>query len=166
VLRFVCPLIVVDEIARSRHFYEQLLGQKARNDFGANVEFDGNFSIHLAPRFQAVLGDAAQYPVTNKAHDGELYFETDQLEPICQRLHEAGVEFIHAIREQPWAQRATRLYDPDGHIVEIGEPMETVVWRLHGQGLSVDQISAKTSMPRKYVERVTRERPAPGQVGG
>jgi hypothetical protein len=50
-----------------------------------------------------------------------------------------------------------RLYDPDGHIVEIGESIETVVWRFHKQGLSIDQVSEKSSMPHEFVERVIEE---------
>ena len=164
-LKFTCPLIVVDEIARSRYFYEQLLGQKVKFDFGQNVQSEGDFSIHLKSHFQSLLGDMTQYPVTRKDHWGELYFETDELEPIYQCLAEAGVEFVHSIREQPWGQRVIRLYDPDGHIVEIGESLEMVVRRFHKQGLSIELISEKSSMPREFVERVIKEH-ASGQASG
>jgi catechol 2,3-dioxygenase-like lactoylglutathione lyase family enzyme len=123
-LRFVCPLIVVDDIATSRHFYEQLLGQQVKADYGEDVVFEGDFAIHLRPHYQALLGDAAQYLIATKANNGELYFDSDELEKVYDRLTRAGVEFIHSIREEPWGQRVMRLYDPDGHIVEIGEPME------------------------------------------
>ena len=152
-LRFVCPLIVVDEIAASRRFYEQLLGQQVKADYGEDVTFEG-FVIHLKPHYQALLGDAAPYPVAKRAHNGELYFETDEVEAVYQRLSQAGTEFIHAIREEPWGQRVMRLYDPDGHIVEIGEPMEVALLRLYSQGLSAASISERTSMPREFVERV------------
>ncbi len=164
-LKFDAPLIVVDDMARSRYFYEQLLGQKVKFDFGQNVPFEG-FSIHLKSHFQSLLGDVAQYPVAPKAHWGELYFETDELEPIQQRLNEAGVEFIHPVREQPWGQRVMRFYDPDGHIVEIGETMEAVVWRFHEQGLSIDSISQKSSMPREFIENVIKEHASDQTSGG
>ncbi len=73
-------------------------------------------------------------------------------------MSEAGIEFIHAICEQPWGQRVMRLHDPDGHIVEIGETMEAVVWRFHTRGFSVDRIMEKSAMPREFVEHVIRER--------
>ena len=44
-LKFVCPLIVVEDIARSRQFYEQLLDQKVKYDFGVDVEMIG---VHAA----------------------------------------------------------------------------------------------------------------------
>jgi catechol 2,3-dioxygenase-like lactoylglutathione lyase family enzyme len=156
VLKFDSPLIVVNDMTRSRHFYEEVLGQKVKFDFGPNVPFEG-FSLHLKSHFQSLLGDAAQYPVTPKAHWGELYFETDELESIQQRLEASGVEFIHPVCEQPWGQRVMRFYDPDGHIIEIGETMETVVWRFYEQGLSMEAIVQRSSMPREYIEHVIQE---------
>jgi catechol 2,3-dioxygenase-like lactoylglutathione lyase family enzyme len=164
-LKFNTPLIVVNDMARSRRFYEQLLGQKVKFDFGPNVPFEG-FSIHLKSHFQSLLGDVAQFPVTQKAHWGELYFETDELEPIFQRLNEADVEFIHPICEQPWGQRVTRFYDPDGHIIEIGETMEAVVWRFYEQGHSIDNISEKSSMPREFIEGVIKKQAESAHTSG
>jgi hypothetical protein len=31
------------------------------------------------------------------------------------------VEYVHPLREQPWRQRVVRFYDPDHHIIEVGE---------------------------------------------
>lgn len=157
-LKFICSLIVVDDIERSRQFYEQLLGQKVKFDFGQNVSFEGEFSIHHKPHFQSLLGEVDKFPVARRAHWGELYFETDDLEPVYQRLSKAGTEFIHPINEQPWGQRVMRFYDPDSHTVEIGETMEAVVWRFYKLDLSIEAISQKSSMPREFVEAVIKER--------
>jgi catechol 2,3-dioxygenase-like lactoylglutathione lyase family enzyme len=159
-LKFDAPLITVNDMARSRHFYEQLLGQIVKIDFGPNVTFEG-FSLHLKSHFQSLLGGEGRFPVTPKANWGELYFETDELAPVYQRLNEAGVEFIHPICEQPWGQRVMRFYDPDGHIIEIGETMEAVVLRFYGQGLTVDLILQRSSMPREFVEHVIQGRAEP-----
>jgi len=75
----------------------------------------------------------------------------DDLEEIQETLQHAHVTFIHALQEQPWGQRVVRVYDPDDHIVEIGETMELVVLRLHEQGRSVDEICTKTGMSREFV---------------
>lgn len=152
-LKFVCPLIVVGDIAVSRRFYEGLLGLRVTADFGANVTFENGFAIHQREHYQSLLGDPADYPVVTKSNNGELYFETGDIEATCRRLREAGVEFIHAVREEPWGQRVMRLYDPDGHIVEIGEPLEATVLRLHGQGMNVESICRKTGMSRESVEQ-------------
>ncbi len=155
-LKFIGPLIVVEDMPLARRFYEQLLEQKVQFDFGENVSFEGNLALHLRPHFQRLLGETPP-PVVRKAQNGELYFETDDLERFQQRLQQADVEFIHPIQEQPWAQRVMRVYDPDGHIVEIAETMPAVAQRLHGQGLPVDRICEKTGLPRDYIEDALRQ---------
>jgi len=156
-LKFISPLIVVADLARSRKFYEDLLGQEVKFDFGENVTFKGDFSIHLAPHFQGLLGGPADFPVRFKANNAELYFETEDIENLAARLDDAGVNYVHPLRAQPWGQRVLRLYDPDGHIVEIGETMEAVVWRFHQQGMSLEDVAAKSSMPAAFVEQVIRQ---------
>jgi catechol 2,3-dioxygenase-like lactoylglutathione lyase family enzyme len=156
-LKFISPLIVVEDMTRSRQFYEQILEQKVKFDFGVDVAFEGDFTIHLKSHFQSLLGDAAKYPITSKAHNGELYFDSDDIESTYQRLQAAGVEFIEGIREQPWGQRAMRLYDPDGHILEIGEPMDVTVRRFHRQGWSTERIAEKTGMPLEFIEGAIKE---------
>jgi uncharacterized protein involved in outer membrane biogenesis len=74
-------LIIVDEIAPSRHFYEQLLGQKVKFDFGPNVAFEGDFAIHLKPHLQALLGDVTQYPVTI---DIQIKFRVESLSDLAE----------------------------------------------------------------------------------
>lgn len=155
-LKYSGALIAVEDMAVSRHFYEQLLGQKVKYDFGQNVSFEGGFSLHLKSHFQTLLGDVNRYPVlaSGRKNNGELYFETDEMNSVFESLKIADVEFIHEIQEQPWGQWVMRLYDPDGFIVEVGETMQAVVRRFYGQGLSLEQVSAKTSMPLEFVERV------------
>ncbi len=65
-LKYVSPLIVVEEMAGARHFYEQLLGQKVKFDFGPNVTFQGDFAIHLRSHFQSLLGDASSIPLQRR----------------------------------------------------------------------------------------------------
>ncbi len=49
-LKFVCPLIVVEDIARSR-------------------QFCGDFAIHLETHFQQLFGEPTGYPVVPNAHE-------------------------------------------------------------------------------------------------
>jgi catechol 2,3-dioxygenase-like lactoylglutathione lyase family enzyme len=156
-LKFICPLICVQDMARSRHFYENILKQEVLHDFGENVEFHGGFAIHLNTHFQELLGEPANYPMTFRTNNYELYFQTDDLEIMHERLVNNSVEFIHKIYEHPWGQRAMRFYDPDGHIIEIGEPMEIVVKRYYDQGLIMDEICKKTSMPQDFVKQVIKD---------
>jgi catechol 2,3-dioxygenase-like lactoylglutathione lyase family enzyme len=151
-LKFISPLIVVEDVAASRRFYEDCLEQKVLYDFGEDVQFEGGFSIHQKAHFQTLLGDEQSYVITLRSNAGELYFETENIEAAQARLRLSGADFIHEVKEQPWGQRAMRLYDLDGHILEIGESMESAVRRLHEQGLTAEEIVKKTGMPKEFVE--------------
>ncbi|MFZ6028333.1 MAG: VOC family protein [Chloroflexota bacterium] len=151
-MKYFGPLIVVEEIAPARKFYEEVLGQRVQLDLGENVSFEGSFAIHRKAHYQSLLGDAQQFPIARKAHNFELYFETEDLAAIDRRLKEAGTRYLHEIREQPWAQRVLRVYDPDDHIVEIGETMEAVVIRLCREGMTAEQASQRTGMPLEFVQ--------------
>ena len=165
-LKYIGPIIVVDDIVRFRHFYEHLLGQKVKYDFGVNVAFECDYAIHQRAHFQSLLGDEDQYPIYKKAHNGELVFETEDLEALFLTLKLAEVEFLHEIQAQPWGQRVMRLYDPDGHVIEIGETMEATVQRLYHQGLSIARVHEITAMPMEFVESVLQERREADQVSG
>lgn len=155
-IKFMGPLLVVEDLQRSRLFYEGLLGMKVQNDFGVNVSFEGNLAIHLKEHFQGLLGGPERFSVVFGAHYGEMYFESDEMEAVLQRLKQAGVEFIHELVEQPWGQRVMRFYDPDRHVIEIGEQMEAVFIRIYQQGLTAQQIQQKTGMPLEFVEAVLK----------
>jgi catechol 2,3-dioxygenase-like lactoylglutathione lyase family enzyme len=153
-LKYMGANMLVEDMARSRYFYEQLLGQKMKVDFGPNVAFEGDFSIHLRSHFEELLGDAPRYPITQKSHSCELTFESDEIEALYQRLQQARVEFMHGVQEQPWGQLVMRLYDPDGHLLEIGETMDGVIVRMYRQGVAAERIQAVTGMPLETVERL------------
>ncbi len=119
-MKYMCPLIVVKDITVSRKFYEKVLGQKLKHDFGENVVYEGDFSIHLEEHYKKLLGNGHNR-ILKKANNFELYFETKDLEKVVQELKDIQIEFVHGIKEQPWGQRVARIYDPDHHIIEIGE---------------------------------------------
>jgi len=147
-MKYIAALIVVEDIARSRRFYEGLLGQAVESDYGENVAFKGGFSIHLKSHFSALLDGRA---VGSRANDAELYFEHDDVAGLAARLVAAGVEFLHGPREQPWRQYCARFYDPDGHIVEVGERLQHLAWRLSEEGLGLDEICRVTYLSRPAV---------------
>ena len=149
-LKFVCPLLVVADMQRARSFYETVLGQKVIMDFGENITFEGNFSLHLASHYSQLI-DGKE--IKTCGNNFEIYFEEDDLEGIVQLLKGNGITFVHELREQPWKQRVVRFYDPDHHIIEVGESMENTVFRLHNEGWSVDEISVSTLMPPQFVEQ-------------
>ena len=152
-MRFICPLIVVNNIEISRSFYEQVLNQKVQYDFGENVSFESGFAIHLKSHFSDLI-NKSENDIIQKSNSFELYFEEEDLDSFLQKLKDIDpVEYVHVLKEQPWGQRVIRFYDPDMHIVEVGEPMGSVAKRLLSKGLSIEETAKRTLMPEEFVRQ-------------
>ena len=149
-IKFICPLITVTDMKISRNFYENILGQTIVNDFGRNISF-GAFAIHLQSHFKTLIDNKK---VISGGNNFELYFEYNDLEQICKKLKAENVEFVHELQEQPWKQLVLRFYDPDKNIIEIGESMEHLVFRLHKQNYYADEISNMTGLDKEFIEKI------------
>ncbi|MDA3880370.1 MAG: hypothetical protein PF436_08285 [Prolixibacteraceae bacterium] len=147
--KFLCPLLVVADMQRARTFYETVLEQKVIIDFGENITFEGDFALHLQSHFGQLI-DGKE--ITAGGNNFEIYFEYDEMEAFNQRLLENSVELVHPMREQPWRQRVVRFYDPDRHIIEVGESMEHLCYRLHIEGKEIAEIEKITMMPGEFVK--------------
>lgn len=152
-MKFICPLIVVNNMEVSRNFYEKVLGQKVQYDFGENVSFEGGFAIHLKSHFSDLI-NIDKRDIIQKSNNSELYFEEEDLDSFLQKLKTIDfIEYVHELKGQPWGQRVIRFYDPDMHIIEVGEPMESVVKRLLSEGFSIEETSKRTLMPEEFVRQ-------------
>ena len=126
-MRFVNPIPFVKDIARSRAFYETRLGLEVVEDFGSFVLFETGFAIHEGAALERTVWGrerAANEPYGRR--NLLLYFEHDDVDAAFEAIA-PHVDLIHPVERQAWGQRVFRFYDPDGHAVEIGEP-------LHGGG--------------------------------
>lgn len=137
-MKFICPLITVSDMARARRFYENVLGQVVKDDFGENVFFEGGFSIHLRQHFASLID---WHEVSPGDPVFELYFEDDDLYSLVRRLEAENVRFAHPLRQQPWKQLVVRFFDPDGNLVEAGEPLAITSARLMKEGLSPEEVA-------------------------
>ena len=151
--KFICSLITVTDMKVSRNFYENVLEQKVVTDYERNVSF-GGFAIHLRTHYKTLIDDKE---IIDGKNNLELYFEYDDLEQIVEKLKAEKIEFVHEIREQPWKQRVVRFYDPDKNIIEIGESMECLVFRLHQENNSSEEISKITGLDIVFIESVLRD---------
>lgn len=147
--------LFVKNIEVSKHFYKDILGLTIELDFGKNVIFKNGFAIweiqdqHIIP---ATLGlDRISDTSVNRF---ELYFETKNLSGLFSVLKTKDVRFLHGIHEEKWGQQTIRFFDPDNHLVEIGESMEQFVGRFYKEGLTVYEISQRTGVPVDEVSRL------------
>lgn len=154
-IKLVSSVIFVRDIKMSRAFYEGVLEQKPEMDHGLNVGYAGGFALwQMDIANQSIFGDVNHNGTGGEKHAAELYFETRELDEVLARLEKGSVQFIHGIQEQPWGQRVIRFYDPDGHIVEIGEPMDCVILRMLSNGSTAGEIAQRTFMPLDIVNQI------------
>ena len=136
-LKTSAPALFVKDIEISKEFYVGLLGMSVDLDFGKNVIFKNGFAIWEISR-DHVIPQTLGYDNVSDSHINrfELYFETEELEEIFEALKGNKVRFLHEIHDEPWGQRTIRFFDPDSHLIEVGESMRQFVQRFYNQGLS------------------------------
>ncbi len=88
-MKFICPLIVVDDIQKSRHLYENILGQTVIKDYGENVIFAGDFAnknlIEVGERLEHVAF--------------RLFRDNFSMDETCQITHLTREAVENAIKE-------------------------------------------------------------------
>ena len=151
-MKFICSIIVVEDVYRSRRLYENILGQKVTADFGEyNVAFEGGLALYKKRLYQELIG--GERAILMDANNFELYFESDDLSAMQAAIQQNGFELIHTIREEPWKQQAFRFYDYDHNNVCIAERMEAVSYRLYQENKTIEEIAQLTSLPVEEVAR-------------
>ena len=143
-------LLAVKDIAASKHFYEKVLHQNAVMDIGVHVTFEG-FSLQQG--YAELVGISVD-SVKEQSHNFQVYFEVEDLDKVYAEMKSiSSLQWVHEIKEYPWGQRDIRVYDPDKHIVEIAEDMNTVIKRFLNQGMSKEEVAKRTMFPLEVVKQ-------------
>ena len=151
-MEFKLALLAVKNVNVSKHFYEELFNQKVVLDLGRNITFSGGFAIQ---EDFAWLTDLPVDSVIAKSNNMELYFEVNDFDAFIQKMKEYGnIEYVHQPKKHEWQQRVVRIYDPDHHIIEIGESMEVIATRYLTEGYSIEETSKIIQHPMEFVQRL------------
>ena len=81
----------------------------------------------------------------------EIYFEEDDFDKFAEKLKECDVEYVHSVKEHSWGQRAVRFYDPDKHIIEVGENLQSVCKRFLDSGMTAEEVAKRMDVPIRFV---------------
>lgn len=140
-MKYTSTVIAVSDINASRRFYEDLFGLELYQDYGINVSFTCGLS--LQQEFDWLIG-APKETVLKRSHNMELAFETRDFDAFLEKLEQyPGIQRLGEVIEHSWGQRVVRFYDPDGHLIEVGENMKLVVERFLSTGMTMEEVSAK-----------------------
>jgi catechol 2,3-dioxygenase-like lactoylglutathione lyase family enzyme len=147
-------LFVVNDIEKSKEFYRSLFGLEVVSDFGQNVILTEG----LVLQEKKIWKDFIDKAVTIGGNDAELYFEENNIDGFLNVLENSNfsIEYLNKCIEHDWGQRVIRMYDPDKHIIEIGETMEYVARRFLKSGMTIEAVTKKTRMPYSQVELIAK----------
>lgn len=152
-MKFKNPMLVVTDIDRSVAFYRKVFGLRVIMDFGANKILTGGLALQTLETWQEFIGtDNIAFGNNNF----ELYFEEDDFDDFIERLKEYDVEYVHPVKTHSWGQRVVRIYDPDRHIIEIGENLKVVCKRFLDSGMTAKQVAEKMDVPIKFVNSLIK----------
>ena len=112
-------LLVVENVETSALFYQELFGLQVRNDFGGNVILSEGLVLQERKIWESLV----DVKVAGGGNASVLYFVESNLEAFQEKLDRSRFEikYLHRLKCYEWGQKAIRLYDPDGHLIEIGE---------------------------------------------
>ena len=141
-------LLAVTDMDKSVEFYKKVLGLRVIMDFGANKTLTGGLVLQTLETWQKFIGTDN---VVFDSKNCEIYFEEDNFDQFAEKLKTCDVEYVHPVKEHSWGQRVVRIYDPDRHIIEIGENLKAVCRRFLDSGMTPEQVAARMDVPMKFV---------------
>ena len=151
-MKFLNPLIVVSNMEKSKLFYYEVLGLKVIEDFGANITLTGGIALQTKDSWSTFI-HKEDSEIVFGGNESELYFEEDDFDSFIKRLNNMrDINYVHSMIEHSWGQRVVRFYDPDRHIIEVGENMIKVVRRFLDSGLSIEETAIRMDVSLDYVK--------------
>ena len=150
------PLLAVTDMERSVAFYQTVLGLRKTMDFGANVTLTGGLSLQTLETWAEFLDKPAE-DIRFGGNDAEMYYIADNFDTILSILKDyPQIELVCPPVEHRWGQRAVRLYDPDGHIIEVGESLNKVAKRFRDSGLNEEGVARRMDISLEYARELLK----------
>ena len=149
------PMIIVTDLENSKKFYKEVLGLRVIMDFGANITLTGGLCLQTKDSWLEFI-NASDKDISFGGNDAEIYFEEDDFDKFTEKLKKCDIEYVHPIMEHSWGQRVVRFYDPDKHIIEVGENMKVVCKRFLDSGMTPEQVAKRMDVPMKFVNACMR----------
>ena len=147
------PVLVVADIDKSVEFYEKVLGLHVVMDFGANKTLTGGLCLQTAETYRDFIHNNE---IAFGGNNFEIYFEEDEFDEFAGKLKGFDIEYLHPVKTHSWGQRVVRFFDPDRHIIEVGENMKVVCRRFLDGGMTPEQVAEHMDVPLKYVQECMR----------
>lgn len=122
--------LLVTNFKECFRFYRDVMGFKANfgteDDTYADFEIgEVNISLFDKAEMSATLGNSSK-PVHAEMQDTIcLTFSVESVDEFCRHLKEKGVSLLtEPTDHEDWGIRTIHFRDPDGHLIEINQPLK------------------------------------------
>ena len=119
-IKAIAPQLRTTDMASSIAFYTEKLGFEVAfrfEDFYAGIKA-GEQTFHL----KQVDEPDPSIPFVEVGGHLHLYFETDDVDAVADRLKANGVPLLKDVHDTEWQTREIVLHDDQGHTLYFGQP--------------------------------------------
>ena len=152
-MKFKKAMLIVKDIDVSSKFYKDVLGLRVVCDFGDNKTLTGGLVLQTMDSYKELSG---LEDISFKSNSFEIYFEEDDFDAFVKKLEKMDISYVHQLIEHSWGQKVIRFYDPDMHIIEVGENIKAVCLRFLNSVMSKEEVAKRMDVPLKFVESYMR----------
>ena len=112
-------LIVVEDVETSVLFYRELFGLQVVSRKEGNVIMTEGLCLQERRLWEELINETVSY----QGRDASLYFQERDLDSFEKKLADSSFEirYISGRTINDWGKQVIRIYDPDGHVIEISE---------------------------------------------
>lgn len=150
-LKNCTSVLFVKRATKSRDFFVNVLGMNvAMSNGDLNFFFKEGFAIWQVATDNEIPKRLGYDVITdrNAANRFELCFETEDIDDVYKLLKKNGISFLHEINTEIWGQRTIRFFDPDNHLIEVGESMQVFLKRVYDEEKQdIEATSRRTFTP-------------------
>lgn len=113
-------LLVVNDMEESVRFYKELFGLIVMRDFDTNVILSEGLVLQERKSWEAAISQEIVYGENNAL----LYFEERNMDSFIEKLNKSSfhIKYLGEKTVDDSGRSVIRFYDPDGHLIEVGEP--------------------------------------------
>ena len=151
-MKYTCVVISVANINAARRFYQDLFGLEVYQDYGKNIAF--TCGLALQQDFDWLV-NLPKEKIIKKSNNAEIVFVEQDFDGFLNKLKAySNIEYLGEVIEHSWGQRVIRFYDPDGHVIEVGEDMKMVIQRFLNAGMTMEEVSVKMDASVEDLEKL------------
>ena len=157
-IKYHSAVIITDHFDRMKSFYQKILNQEIEMDFGNCISFKQGLSIWKLECDYPIAQTLGRTFHADGNKNLEICFETDDFDKFMNSIKNEEIKYLHKETEEKWGQRTIRFFDPDNNLIEVGESIPCFVQRFYKQGLSIKEVSKRTSVPADIVNNICQSK--------